>query len=333
LNRLDDLQQKKILVIVPFYYEYHDHIRQCLQSLGAVVTMLDNKGFPNDPENRGTKWYSATTAEKQMYIASTLFPSCEHYFDICLFVNLFSFEPEMLKKLRAANPKINCILYLWDNIDGYKWENYLSLFDRVTFFSSDDAKHYGGNYLPNFFVDCHIKQTSNELAYDLMAVSSFQSHRNIILNKIAFTAKDKNKTVYFHLYKNGSLKRSKLISPPLGKAIRWLKGAEEDFIKNEKLAFHTVLSLMQKSKCVVDLPYPKQSGCTHRLIQALAMNKKVLTTNTGVTREQFYNNELIKVIDPQHAEHIDWDWVTESRGIGVNVDHLRIDRWLITLLT
>jgi hypothetical protein len=323
LNKFNTLQQKRILVVVPHYYEYHVHIQQCLQTLGAIVTIVNNKAFQNNPENRGTKWYSATASEKKFYITTTILPLCDHYYDICLFVNLFSFHPEILEKLRASNPNISCILYLWDNIKGYKWENYLALFDRVTFFSLDEAKNYGGNYLPNFFVDSQCKQMPPALTYDLMTVCSYQAHRNRVLNKIARYATHSKKTIYFHVYKNIKARRFKFIPRQL---------TESGFIKYEKLVFDSVLSLMDRSRCIVDVPYSEQNGATHRLIQALSMNKKVLTTDTAVVDEEFYDKNLIKVIDPD-VKHIDWDWVTDPTNVSANIDHLRIDRWLITLLT
>jgi hypothetical protein len=331
LNKFNTLQQKRILVVVPHYYEYHVHIQQSLQSLGAIVTTVDNKAFQNSPDNRGTKWYSATASEKTLYISTKILPLCDHYYDICLFVNLFSFQPEILKKLRAANPKINCILYLWDNIKGYKWEINLPLFDRVTFFSSDEAKNYGGSYLPIFFVGRQSKEMPPELTYDLMTVCSYQAHRNSVLNKIALNATHNKKTVYFHLYKNIKVRRFKFIPRRLSEAVSGVDRSS-GFIKYEKLVFDTVLSLMDRSRCIVDMPYPEQKGSTHRLIQALSMNKKVLSTDAAVVDEDFYDNDLIKVIGPD-VKHIDWDWVTHPAKRKADVDHLRIDRWLVTLLT
>ena len=62
-----------------------------------------------------------------------------------------------------------------------------------------------------------------------------------------------------------------------------------------------VQELLLDSNVVLDLPYPGQTGYTHRLIEALANGKKVITTNTLVKNERFFNPEQIHLIDSHSA--------------------------------
>ena len=104
-----------------------------------------------------------------------------------------------------------------------------------------------------------------------------------------------------------------------------------------ELVFHHPLTIpeaiqsLASSACVLDLPFPSQTGSTQRMIQALALQKKVITTNSSVTQESFYNSEYIKIMTGKDIG-IDWDWVSRRNVTPLNIDHLRLDNWLIQLL-
>src|SRR5690349_18671449 len=130
---MSSLAGKKVLLVAPLYYGYEGVIKEGLENLGAQVTYIENKAFRYDPINKGTAWYEAIFCKKNQYLKKIL-PVARKVYDICFFVDLFSFHPSFIREVRKQNPKIRCVLYLWDNIKYYKWEQFFSHFDALTSF-------------------------------------------------------------------------------------------------------------------------------------------------------------------------------------------------------
>lgn len=122
------IPNRNILLVAPKYYGYEEIILEALVKGGDAVTFIENKAFQYDEINRGTKWYTTFLCKKNGYIKANLIPASHKKFDVCLFINLFSFHPSVIKNLRKSNPGIRCILYLWDNIRGYKLGTVFFLF-------------------------------------------------------------------------------------------------------------------------------------------------------------------------------------------------------------
>jgi hypothetical protein len=102
-------------------------------------------------------------------------------------------------------------------------------------------------------------------------------------------------------------------------------------VHHESLALEDAISKLMRAHCVIDLPFPTQTGSTQRVIQALAFKKKVLTTNTSASLESFFDQNFIRVISTN-----DRDFLLPANDKSSNqppeISHLRIDNWLKRLL-
>lgn len=106
---------------------------------------------------------------------------------------------------------------------------------------------------------------------------------------------------------------------------------QNDLVKHQPIPLLSAINIMGRSKCIVDLPYPWQTGSTQRVINALALNKKVITSNESIVREWFYDPDFIKVV-PLSEFAIDWDWIDHKSDRTLDLQTLRIDNWLNRLL-
>jgi hypothetical protein len=334
-----ELTGKKVLLIIPAFYGYEKLIKEGLEKLGATVSYLENKAFRNDPVTRDTKWYLTILCRKNSYIRNKLIPAFKNTFDVCLFINLFSFHPELTEILKKQNPNIINVLYLWDNVKGYRWEQFFKHFDKIYSFDPIESRKLGIKYLPNFYVtDFPLQHT---IKFDLSFVGSLQVHRLKILEELVSNLNHQNKTVFFYLYLHPNynrLKFNKYIQALLNIFPGQFKGYKlvYDLITGKKkhaLVSHRSLTIsesiqsMANSSCILDLPFPSQTGSTQRVIQALALQKKVITTNSAVTEESFYNPDYIKVASSKSLV-IDWNWVNRKSEVVPNINHLRLDNWL-----
>jgi hypothetical protein len=108
---------------------------------------------------------------------------------------------------------------------------------------------------------------------------------------------------------------------------------KREYLVYDSLNYKELQNNMLCSNVVLDLPYQMQSGYTHRLIEALANGKKVITTNTGIAKESFYNPEQIHIIDYQNPE-IDCNWVKTRSFFPVDnyFSGLELSIWLKSII-
>lgn len=69
-----------------------------------------------------------------------------------------------------------------------------------------------------------------------------------------------------------------------------------------KLNSKNIADIVDKSKIVLDIQHPKQTGLTMRTIEMIGMKKKILTTNKEIKEYDFYRSENICVIDRNNIE-------------------------------
>jgi hypothetical protein len=61
-------------------------------------------------------------------------------------------------------------------------------------------------------------------------------------------------------------------------------------------------SLLLKSRYVLDLPTPKQSGVSLRTYEALASGCALITTSKSIAQEPFFDDKSIFIVDANHLE-------------------------------
>lgn len=105
---------------------------------------------------------------------------------------------------------------------------------------------------------------------------------------------------------------------------------ENDIVIHKPLSTDSVQKVMMQSDCILDTDRESQSGTTPRLIWALAMGKKVITTNQNIKQMPFYNAELIHIIDRNNPV-VDMDFIESQPDFSrcqKLIQTLRIDAWV-----
>lgn len=80
----------------------------------------------------------------------------------------------------------------------------------------------------------------------------------------------------------------------LNKEMRKIPASEFQFIPMKK---NELLELYKKSRIIVDVQHPKQTGLTLRTMEALGAKRKLITTNSDVEFYDFYNPTNILIVD------------------------------------
>jgi len=228
----------------------------------------------------------------------------------------------------------------------YNWTKELKLFNRVLTFDKCDSEKYGIIYKPNFFLGISAG-TPNQAEYDLFFAGKYNPDRLSIIDRIM--AKSENADINYCINVWPSYKifwHNRLVYVFLkwiNYKSRWIHDyllnyeAVEGMLKrkylvNNSLGYEETNLFLIKTNVVLDLPCRGQSGYSHRLIAALANGKKILTTNSDIQEESFYNPDQIRILDTADPK-IDYVWIKERPDFPVSsmIRNLELPIWLKNL--
>ncbi len=205
-------------------------------------------------------------------------------YDIVLFLQVHQFSIENIGVLKGHHSDSKFILYNWDSIKTHDYRQYINFFDSVFTFDPKDAKNLGIKYLPLFCIR-PFQNISQEKVYD----SSVYFIGNIVNPKRyavlkAFKGYCKNNGISFNCYMSASISGyvDLIRAGFFPFDVKWFK------ISNKKFQY-----MIESSSAVFDFANHNKSGYTMRVIENLCAGKKLITNNTLIKKEAFYNEEHI----------------------------------------
>lgn len=344
---------KRILLITPVFYGLERIIKTELEKADYEVVWIENKILKFDYHGTKSKLrllrrlYFLVTCPRNRYIKQQLNRIHNQYFDVLFAINGHVICASLFKKLKRTNPSLYSVLYLWDSICMYNWSYEFKYFKRVLTFDKLDSENFHIEYKPNFFIS-GVKPPVPGIVYDLSFIGKFNAYRYSILKCLIPELQINGEyclvilvPTYKILFHNKFIYN---ILKPLNTNNEWIlnyilnfeaiEGILQDALINKKnISYVESKSYLMASNVILDLPYEKQSGYTHRVIEALGNGKKVITSNRGILKEPFYNPEQIQLVDPK-VSALDTDWIKERREFKVDnyVANLELKPWLESIL-
>ena len=344
----------KLLLLVPQYLDLYKPIIEELKNQGNKVEVIFDEQIPKDPYKRCQGMQVIKQLIKKIvfwYIIRKYWKTkikeenvLNLYYDIFLCIDGCSFDNYLLKKLKNVNPSIRSIIYLWDTSKYYDFIRNIKYFDKVLSFDIEDCHKYNMIYLPFYWKPTNVQ--SPNILYKMSIIGSNHDGRLEIVEKIAKQLDENNLNYYFKLYMpQRSLKHHEVKS--LNKAIKEkdfsnvryykpLSGeVNSDFITNNVISVDEVNRIISQSEIIFDTDRKSQTGTTPRLIWALAMGKKIVTTNENIMRMPFYNAEYISIIDRDNPI-LDMNFIhsntSQSKQFSLIMPY-RIDNWIKSILS
>lgn len=311
---------KRILFICPKYFNYCNVIRCELQKSGHIVDIISYNatGFSHVLLN---KFGFAKKANSFFYNKYRKLVNKNKY-DLLFVIKGDVFSEETWKKIFAERKFKNSVLYQWDSLSNYNYKNLIKLFDKTFSFDRNDSNKFERiKYLPLFYYDDISCQ--EEIEYDLLFVGIWHSDRIELLNKIGEIAEYEGLKVYFKIY-----------YPFLSWLYLRLKNGkrmQSPYITFKKISQKQLSRLYRKTKCIIDIANPRQSGLTMRTIECVGANKKLITTNQNIAAEDFYC-ENIQIVRRNSINNIDLKFLN-AKSEYPNREKYRLTRWLKTLLS
>lgn len=198
---------------------------------------------------------------------------------------------DTLQTLHKMYPQAKFLWNLWDSIQQIdEFELLKKYFDILLSFDKIEAERYGFLYNPDFYV----KETSAaEKEYDYCFVATYTEYRDGILQDMLSKTGRKHNFIYLKETPNNRL------IPTLR---RLCSGETRKLAKRniyyKTLAYDAMLDVFAKSRCIIDISHPGQTGLSMRPFEAMAVKSKLLSTNEMIRGYDFYNTDNIYIADP-----------------------------------
>lgn len=108
------------------------------------------------------------------------------------------------------------------------------------------------------------------------------------------------------------------------------------YMKNSLMSYDDTLANINKSECLLEIVQPGQKGLTLRAIEALFYHKKLITNNSSIKEEPFYNENNIFIIGGQENSRTIKEFIHDIpySPVDKNIEErYHIRNWLKELLS
>lgn len=304
-----DFTGKTVLFISPSFFGYEQAIAKRMEELGATVYFFDDR-----PSN-SFLGKGLLRAHKKLYAAKIrqYYKPIEKEIESIPNIDvIFLLSPEalplpLLEKTITSNPGIKVLLYMWDSIQNkIGTKKYLPYCHRIFTFDPGDKKYDDRiEFCPLFYLNEYsLLDTADSYDYDLSFIGTAHSDRYILASSIRNQIENVGGKVFLYFY----LQSRKLYL--------YLKLTNVHFrlthvnqFQYKPLSSKETMEIIKKSRIVLDIQHPKQTGLTMRTLEVLGAQRKLITTNVEVSNYDFYNAQNILIVDRNNPS-IPFEFIT-----------------------
>ena len=328
-----NLSGKTVLLLAPKFFGYELEIKKELENLGARVIYFDER-----PKNDFfTKVFirlnlkSFISKKIDDYYKNIIQEIKDESIDYLFLVDVETVPLKFIEKTILMNPKLKVLTYFWDSVKNRKKSlEYLAYSNKFFSFDLKDAEaDIRIEFLPLFYIDDYknIANIENELVYDISFIGTVHSDRYKIIKKIEEQAKKLDLKTYFYFYSPSKILF--FFQKLFKKDFKYIKWEDVSF---KSLSKSDVINIIEKSKCIIDIQHPKQTGLPMRTIEMLGGKKKLLTTNIEIMKYDFYNTDNILLLDRNNPKiNVDF-FGKEYKNLTDDIyKKYSINQWLKTI--
>lgn len=287
------LDGQRVLLIAPRFFGYEVEIAVELERRGAVVDFILDRPFESalmKAMARFARTWIMPIADS--HVRTALAGLGTSSYDLVLVINGQTLSRRVVSELRQAHPTARFILYLWDSARNRRSSVAMSdLFDRVLTFDPVDAREHRMSFRPLFYGPGYAVTTEAFPDIDLSFIGTIHTDRYAIASRVVRQLPPSRRAwTYFYLQAPWVFRLQRLLNPRF-------QGARIEEFAFEPLPKQKVQDIFRRSRAVLDIEHPRQSGLTIRTLEAVGARKKIVTTNRGIVDYDFYSPDNILVID------------------------------------
>lgn len=336
----------KILLFITPYLNLCQPIIDELRSQGHDITILKDPVYPNDPtlrkkksisENDFVKWNNKVTLywEENKFLVSKRF-------DVFISINGISLNETAFQLINKYSPNILKVMYVWDSFNYRNFRILENNFDKLYTFDVLDAKKSKWQLLPSFYID-HPEIINSKPKYDISLIGTNHDGRYSFIRKLLPFIKSEKLTYYIKIFVRPNQHNIKgfikdglmmVLRPKTFHDFLFKYNLENNDLKIEKMIeYSEYQDIMMSSNCIIDDNRPNQAGLSPRFIRAVALNKKIITTNQWVYQYSFVNRDNVMIIDKKNFK-LDTDFFVKEIGHykNSNLKFLEISNWVKILI-
>ena len=284
--------KRKVLFITPDYMDYTSIILDGIADYSNAETFLITttgkklKFAYRNTFHRIQNFFSKLILnknQKKLFYNKVIRERLETIFkELQGFDDVFILRPDLIKKHLPFIKKHSkrMIAYFWDSFARIpEGRDTIQYFDKFFSFEPKNVKDHNLLFLPNFYSSDLAANKDSEPQFDLSYVASFD-------NRLPTLERILDSLIHLHLKTNINIVATETIANKNEKSIRWF---------TDVLPRNETIRIMNDSKILLDIAQPKQDGLSFRVFEAMALEKKIITTNKSVTSYDFYNPNNIFV--------------------------------------
>jgi len=239
----------------------------------------------------------------------------EEHYDIILVIRPDCFTKQTHLEIKKHTNKY--IAYLYDSCTRFPTDHLLDgVFDKIFSFDLDDCKKYNFNFITNYIYIDKKQIKDHQTNQNVFIVISIDE-RIPFLNNLANYLSEHNIAYKFLI---------------IGK--RKPEGINPNIFYSRKHVFQEDLQNdLEHSKIFLDLIRHGHNGLSFRIFEALAMQRKIITTNQSISQYDFYNPNNILILEENKPIKINPDFFnTPYEPLDEEVYHkYTIENWVNTV--
>ncbi len=210
------------------------------------------------------------------------------------------YNEKVAKKIKRTKKENKVIVYFWNYIDdNNKYILNDKNIDEFWTFDKNDAKKYNMKYNPQFYTK-NVKIQDEQNKYDVLFLGRPKTRKKDIVD-LEKKLKEEGIQTNFKIIEN-----------------------EKDYV-----SYDEYLKRIAESKCILDYNQEGQVGLSLRPMEALFLERKLITNNTDIKNYDFYNHDNIFILGEDNINEIKEFINKPYKKIDQDIiDYYDFDQWL-----
>ena len=210
------------------------------------------------------------------------------------------YNEKVAKKIKRTKKENKVIVYFWNYIDdNNKYILNDKNIDEFWTFDKNDAQKYNMKYNPQFYTK-NVKIQDEQNKYDVLFLGRPKTRKKDIVD-LEKKLKEEGIQTNFKIIEN-----------------------EKDYV-----SYDEYLKMIAESKCILDYNQEGQVGLSLRPMEALFLERKLITNNTDIKNYDFYNHNNIFILGEDNINEIKEFINKPYKKIDQDIiDYYDFDQWL-----
>lgn len=290
--------KRKLLLIMPNFFDYPQAICEELENMGFEVDCFDDRPSTNGMVKAIIRVNKNLIGKYiNRYFEKVMKTVRSKKYDIVFLISgqSLSFSENMIQQIKDEQPQAKYVLYQWDSLKNFPYIKKIEpYFDKCYSFDKNDvAEHSNLKFLPLFYTRRYEKignSKKKDFLYDFCFIGTAHPKKYKFIKTISheLSVVYQKQFIYFFFPSRIVFFYRKIMNSEL----RHSHYSEFHF---KPLSGKELDKIYIDSKCILDSAQAGQKGLTIRIIEALGARKKIITTNEDIINYDFYKEENILV--------------------------------------